>query len=168
MNPKNMAFLMAKKKKMAQGGYVEKNPVEKLHESHDYADHFQEPEPEEHDLHGMGFAERDIADNDEKYDVEPEKFADGGMCYMDGGEVTHPLDMMFRKKFLEAKKMAYGGPIETTDISDEPYPPYKEDNMQMERGTHTAPMKHEAEEEDRDRKAVAFARGYMMKKGMRR
>lgn len=98
-------------------------------------------------------------------------YAHGGMCYAHGGEM-HPLDMMFRKKFLDGKKMAYGGKIENLDLVTEPYDDYEEDNRYQEisdEGTEDrGDAPHESKEEpDEDEMRLAFARRYLTSKAVR-
>lgn len=156
----------AKAKKMAQGGWVEEETLGHSDDHHFGNEHADEPEPEQHNLHGTGFKESDIDDHDESYDVQPGKFAHGG--YTDGGE-AHPLSVLLKKPFLKARKMAYGGLLEDDrEELGKSYGSNEEDNYQtehMQAGT-ARPARHETSEEDKDR--VAFVRRYLTHKAMRR
>jgi hypothetical protein len=175
---KQMAMAMLKKKKMAQGGWVEETPAPHVPDNETRMDkHFKMEEPHEPDLHGKGFSEDEIGEQSEEYDVEPGKFNKGGMCgYAEGGEVG-PLAMLLRHKAL--KKMAYGGIIDgapesnSQELSEEgnmdnkEYAPYYEQNMQTvqrEDGTKSPSLK-EAYDKDEDR--VAFLRHLAVRRAMR-
>ncbi len=156
-----IAFQMAKKaKRMAQGGYVEPQPVEDLRPSHPEKKHFLEDEPSEKDLHGKGFSESDVPGDNRIYDIEPEKFAEGGE--------VHPLDAMFRDKFLNARKMAMGGTVESEKMR-ETYPTDLEDETQMDitdEGTSEPAYSPASEEPNEDEDRINFMRTYMTKKSM--
>jgi hypothetical protein len=174
----------AKAKKMAQGGWVEETPVEKLHNSHSGIEHYKEEEPVQSKETGKGFTQANVGQAGEKFVEHPEMFNKGGMCYAEGGEVG-PMMMLLRKRALE--KLAYGGLINEKhgllDEEDEAmneklsedgsmgaaqYPPFLEQDEQteaMQEGTQ-APAHTEAPEKDEDR--VAFLRSMAMKRAMRR
>ena len=155
----------AKAKKMARGGYVEEENIGHSDQHHFGNEHDSMPENYESDLHGEGFDEDDIDGHDEQYDVQPGRFASGGMA--------HPLGMLLRNKMLQAKKMAYGGDITPNDREEitKDYGEHEEENNELEH-MHSGTMRpalHEAmKEPHEDRDRLAFMRSYLTRKALRR
>lgn len=168
----------AKSKKMAQGGWVEEESVPRPEASHPEKKHYLEEENVMPDVSGRGFSrERDLGPgHSDKYDVQPEKFNEGGMCYAHGGGV-HPLAMLLKERAM--KKLAYGGIIDGEPENDgqelseagefdmKNYGPYLEQNEQTEarmEGTKS-PAITEAPQKDEDR--IALLRHLAVKRAMR-
>ena len=175
---KQMAMAMMKKKKMAQGGWVEETPAPSVSDDKTFGDeHFEMPENYRSDETGKGFSEKHIGNAGEEYNVQPGKFSSGGMCgYADGGEVG-PLAMMLRHKAL--KKLAYGGMIdgepkqdsqmlsEEGDMNNKEYAPFYETNMQTEQRDAGTTHSDNKQASDKDEDRLAFIRHLAVKRAMR-
>lgn len=146
-------MMKAKAKKMNKGGWVEEE------------NYFPK-------LSGEGFTKDKIAYMKDKYDVLPNSFNKGGMCYAEGGEVEHELgEGVFIDVDIhegDEEGYAYGGMVKEDDALSGEYGANKEVNQQtksMQMGT-MKPALVQAPEKDMDR--MEFVRRFMAKRAVRR
>lgn len=119
-----------------------------------------EEEPKQHDLQGKGFTKANIDYQKDEYDVDPDKFAEGGKVM----PKMASLKELYKRRFM-AKKMASGGPVPDFDMAEE-YPADLEVAEEDSDNTYGEGLRHEATEGDKDR--TEFVRRFMVRKMLRK